>query len=107
VAGANDATVSARARAARSSLDLGFLHPFDDGNARAARVALDFVLTRAGLVLADDEGWAFRPPLAADDPALGSAFEQIVTRLARRVPGSHEVPALRRGGSKRLAAAKA
>jgi hypothetical protein len=38
-------------RAARAYLDVCFFHPFDDGNARAARVALDYVLTAAGLGL--------------------------------------------------------
>ncbi len=38
-------------RAVRAYLDLCFFHPFADGNARAARLALDHVLTRAGLGL--------------------------------------------------------
>jgi hypothetical protein len=38
-------------RAARVYLDVCFFHPFDDGNARAARLALDYVLTGAGLAL--------------------------------------------------------
>jgi prophage maintenance system killer protein len=33
-------------RAARVYLDICFFHPFDDGNGRAARLALDFVLTQ-------------------------------------------------------------
>lgn len=41
----------ASTRAARVYLDVLFLHPFRDGNARAARIALDYVLTRAGLAL--------------------------------------------------------
>jgi hypothetical protein len=44
-----DATVAARA--ARIYLDVLFTHPFDDGNGRAAALALDFVLARAGVVL--------------------------------------------------------
>lgn len=39
------------ARAARVYLDVCFVHPFPDGNARAARLALDHVLTRHGLAL--------------------------------------------------------
>ena len=39
------------ARAVRVYLDTCFFHPFNDGNGRAARLALDFVLTRAGLWL--------------------------------------------------------
>ena len=38
-------------RAARVYLDVCFFHPFADGNARAARIALDYVLTGAGLAL--------------------------------------------------------
>lgn len=38
-------------RAARVYLDVCFFHPFDDGNARAARLALDHVLTTAGWAL--------------------------------------------------------
>jgi hypothetical protein len=38
-------------RAARGYLDVCFFHPFADGNARAARLVLDHVLTRAGLAL--------------------------------------------------------
>lgn len=37
--------------AVRAYLDICFFHPFADGNARAARLALDHVLTRAGLGL--------------------------------------------------------
>lgn len=38
-------------RAARVYLDVCFFHPFPDGNARAARLALEWVLTREGLGL--------------------------------------------------------
>ena len=38
-------------RAARAYLDVCFFHPFDDGNARAARLVLEYVLMRAGLAL--------------------------------------------------------
>ena len=51
IAEANDSSIPAPARAARAYLDLCFFHPFSDGNARAARLALDHVLTRAGLLL--------------------------------------------------------
>lgn len=47
----NDKSVDPTIRAARVYLDLCFFHPFVDGNGRAARLALDFVLTRAGLGL--------------------------------------------------------
>lgn len=50
---ASDVSTSPIARGARIYLDLCFLHPFKDGNARAARLALDYVLTQAGLALLD------------------------------------------------------
>lgn len=50
---ANSASVDPLARAARVYLDVCFFHPFADGNARAARLALDFVLTKANLTLLD------------------------------------------------------
>lgn len=43
--------LSVIARAARVYLDVCYVHPFADGNARAARLALDFVLSREGLGL--------------------------------------------------------
>ncbi|MFD5461858.1 Fic family protein [Kitasatospora sp. NPDC127059] len=39
------------ARAARAYLDVCFFHPFDDGNARCAFLALVFVLAREGVAL--------------------------------------------------------
>jgi hypothetical protein len=69
------------ARAARVYLDLSFLHPFVDGNARAARLALDFVLTRAGLTVEDPERVLFRLPLPATDPAVGAQFQTLLGRL--------------------------
>lgn len=38
-------------RAARAYLDILFFHPFEDGNARAAILALAFVLAREGVLL--------------------------------------------------------
>ncbi|MFC9329552.1 Fic family protein [Kitasatospora sp. NPDC057015] len=46
-----DSRQSLAARAARTYLDVCFFHPFDDGNARAALLALLFVLARAGVTL--------------------------------------------------------
>jgi hypothetical protein len=48
---ATDAHLPVSNRAARVYLDLAFLHPFADGNARAARLAADAVLWRDGLML--------------------------------------------------------
>ncbi|MFE9727345.1 hypothetical protein ACFYQ5_28065 [Streptomyces sp. NPDC005794] len=38
-------------RAARACLDVCFFHPFDDGNASSAFLALLFVLAREGVAL--------------------------------------------------------
>ncbi|MEY2229371.1 Fic family protein [Streptomyces sp. BF23-19] len=38
-------------RAARTYLDVLFFHPFEDGNARAAMLALAFILAREGVLL--------------------------------------------------------
>jgi hypothetical protein len=53
------------ARAARAYLDVGFFHPFDDGNARSAFLALVFVLAREGVAL-DDVGLLRRIAFQAD-----------------------------------------
>ncbi|MFE1347499.1 Fic family protein [Streptomyces sp. NPDC058757] len=45
------APLSLPARAARAYLDVCFFHPFDDGNARAALLALLFVLARENVAL--------------------------------------------------------
>lgn len=52
LAQANATETSVFVRAVRVYLDICFTHPFDDGNARSARVALDFVLAREGFLLA-------------------------------------------------------
>jgi hypothetical protein len=68
-------------RAARAYLDVCFFHPFDDGNARAARLALDHVLTAAGLALHAAEP-LFTVPRGAGDvegtQAFARALEQLV-----------------------------
>lgn len=48
---AGDPAVPLPGRAARAYLDVCFFHPFEDGNARAALLALTFVLARSGVVL--------------------------------------------------------
>lgn len=79
-----DESLDPVATAARVHLDLCFLHPFVDGNARAARLALDFVLTRAGLTLCDPEGAVFRLPLPATDPRVGARLQSLLSGLVRR-----------------------
>ncbi|GAA2483494.1 hypothetical protein GCM10010406_19780 [Streptomyces thermolineatus] len=55
------------ARAARAHLDVCFFHPFDDGNARSAFLALVFVLAREGVAL-DGVGLLRRVTFRADEP---------------------------------------
>lgn len=51
LAEATDQDLPLPSRAARVYLDVAFFHPFDDGNARAAMLALYYVLAREGVVL--------------------------------------------------------
>ncbi|GIF39028.1 Fic family protein [Actinoplanes xinjiangensis] len=55
VAQAADRDVPVTARAARLYLDVAFFHPFDDGNARLAGLALQFVLQREEVHLDEPE----------------------------------------------------
>ncbi|MFI6485975.1 Fic family protein [Streptomyces sp. NPDC050564] len=55
------------ARAARACLDVCYFHPFDDGNARSAFLALVFVLAREGVAL-DGVALLRRITFQADDP---------------------------------------
>ncbi|MGW2939546.1 Fic family protein [Streptomyces sp. NPDC001156] len=55
------------ARAARAYLDVCFFHPFDDGNARSAFLALVFVLAREGVAL-DKVSLLRRVTFQADEP---------------------------------------
>ncbi|MFJ9968346.1 Fic family protein [Streptomyces avermitilis] len=55
------------ARAARAYLDVCFFHPFDDGNARSAFLALVFVLAREGIAL-DGVRLLRRVTFQADEP---------------------------------------
>ncbi|MFJ8821663.1 Fic family protein [Streptomyces sp. NPDC102467] len=68
------------ARAARAYLDVCFFHPFDDGNGRAALLALGFVLAREGVVL--DEVGPVQVRRYADDPAGAQALARLVHVLA-------------------------
>ncbi len=60
------------ARAARAYLDVCFFHPFDDGNARCALVALLLVLAREGVGLAG-VSLLRRITVRADVPGEGAA----------------------------------
>ena len=67
-------------RAARVYLDICFFHPFPDGNGRAARLALDHVLTREGLALrVADPAFVF--PLRVTNAYLGWQFTYVLAML--------------------------
>ncbi|MFJ5924294.1 Fic family protein [Kitasatospora sp. NPDC092948] len=74
----NPLPITARAaRAARAYLDVCFFHPFDDGNARAAFLALVFVLAREGITL-DDVLLLRRISFQADDPQDGLILARYI-----------------------------
>ncbi|MCT7355115.1 Fic family protein [Streptomyces sp. 15-116A] len=68
------------ARAARAYLDVCFFHPFDDGNARAALLAMGFVLAREEVFL--DEVGPLRIPRYADDPVGAVSLARLIHVLA-------------------------
>ncbi|MFI6249881.1 Fic family protein [Streptomyces sp. NPDC051016] len=72
------------ARAARVYLDVAFFHPFADGNARAALVALVHVLAREGIVL--PEVGPLQTTRYADDPAGAADLATLIGVLNRRRP---------------------
>ncbi|MEU5223305.1 Fic family protein [Streptomyces toyocaensis] len=69
------------ARAARACLDVAFFHPFDDGNARAALLALAFVLARESVTL--HKVGPLRTVRYADDPDGAADLAVLVTILIR------------------------
>ncbi|WP_338485147.1 Fic family protein [Streptomyces sp. SCSIO 75703] len=73
-------------RAARAYLDVLFFHPFEDGNARAAMLALAFVLAREGVLLdqvhpLQTTRWADDAEGAAD---LARLLGVLITAAERR-----------------------
>ncbi|HEX3765696.1 MAG TPA: Fic family protein [Kofleriaceae bacterium] len=86
---ANGAAPAAVARAARVYLDVCFFHPFEDGNARAARLALDHVLTCAGLRLTVADP-IFGFSRWADDALDAIGLPWLIQRLARAVDTAAE-----------------
>ncbi|MFB6634479.1 Fic family protein [Streptomyces sp. NPDC056362] len=90
---AADRPLPLTARAARAYLDVCFFHPFDDGNARAALLALVFVLAREGVAL-DGVGLLRRVTFQADEPGDALALTRYVgihlaeTRRTAGGPGS-------------------
>ncbi|MFD3474184.1 Fic family protein [Streptomyces sp. NPDC058695] len=69
------------ARAARLYLDVSFFHPFDDGNGRAALLALGFCLASEQVFL--DEAGPLPVRRYADDAAGAVAMAQLVHVLAK------------------------
>lgn len=81
LAEANDRATPVAVRAARVYLDICFFHPFPDGNARAARLALDHVLSREGLALHEVRG-IFTLSRAAGDARGAWSLAAAIDRLA-------------------------
>ncbi|MFB6560531.1 Fic family protein [Streptomyces sp. NPDC056400] len=81
-------------RAARAHLDILFFHPFEDGNARAAMLALAFVLAREGVFL--NEAYPLQTTRWADDPEgavdLAVLLGILINAADRRL--SHGEPAM-------------
>jgi hypothetical protein len=75
-------------RAARAYLDILFFHPFEDGNARAAMLALAFVLAREGVRL--DQVHPLQTTRWADD-AVGAA--DLAVLLAILITAGERCPA--------------
>ena len=86
LAEASDSTVACVVRAARAYLDVCFFHPFADGNARAARLALDHVLTRGGLGLHGAEP-LFVVARSSLDPGGAMSFVYVVDYLSGPIAG--------------------
>lgn len=79
-------------QAARVYLDLCFWHPFVDGNARAARLAMDHVLTRAGYALHAADP-VFVVAWTVDDRRVGWSLAHVLDRLIGPVTEPHrELP---------------
>ncbi|MFI1166953.1 Fic family protein [Streptomyces sp. NPDC020801] len=78
------------ARAARACLDVCFFHPFDDGNARSAFLALLFVLAREGAALSG-VGLLRRITFRADDPQDALVLAGTSTSILR-TPGAAPPP---------------
>ncbi|MFF7444719.1 MULTISPECIES: Fic family protein [unclassified Streptomyces] len=86
LAEARDPALPLTARAARVYLDVCFFHPFDDGNARSAFLALTFVLAREGAAL-DQVGPVRRISRRADDPEGALALAELLAVLLTAAAG--------------------
>lgn len=90
LAGARPGGVPVASRAARAYLDVCFFHPFADGNARAALLALVFVLGRDRVVL---DRLGPLPVLTrwADDPVAAVDLVRLLRVLVRQAGRRHGV----------------
>ncbi|MCU7820595.1 Fic family protein [Kitasatospora sp. DSM 101779] len=76
-----DPSVPLPARAARAYLDVAFFHPYPDGNARLALLALAYVLETEDVRL--DEVGPLQTTRYADDPAGALDLAALVSVLIR------------------------
>ncbi|MET9297607.1 hypothetical protein [Streptomyces sp. NPDC003077] len=76
-----DPAVPLPARAARAYLDVAFFHPYPDGNARLALLALAYVLETEGVRL--DEVGPLQTTRYADDPVGALDLADLVSVLMR------------------------
>ncbi len=80
LAGSRDPALPVASRAARAYLDVCFFHPFADGNARSALLALAFVLAKADIVL-DQVGPLAQLQRPVDDPEAAKRMADLVVTL--------------------------
>ncbi|GAA4253574.1 hypothetical protein [Dactylosporangium darangshiense] len=81
VAQTADRSTPVTARAARVYLDVAFFHPYDDGNARLAGLALQFVLLRGGVEL-DEVAPILTTVRRADDAEGAAGLARLVHGIA-------------------------
>ncbi|MFC8176877.1 hypothetical protein [Streptomyces sp. NPDC057325] len=86
--------LSLPSRAARTYLDVLFFHPFEDGNARAAMLALAFVLAREGVAV--DQVHPLQTTRWADD-AEGAADLAVLLGILIAAAGRRPSRASRTG----------
>ena len=91
--GSGGAPLPLTVRAARACLDVCFFHPFDDGNARSAFLALVYVLAREGVTL-DSVGLLRRVTFRADHPRDAVALTDYID-LHLAETGRHAAAAAR------------
>ncbi|RSM58128.1 cell filamentation protein Fic [Actinoplanes sp. ATCC 53533] len=83
LAEATDDEVPLASRAARLYLDVLFFHPFDDGNARSATLAVYYLLARDGVVL-DRAAPLLMTIRRADDAAGAAGLAGLIEMLIRQ-----------------------